>query len=165
MQDSGLISMETNLLLPEGFTPGTKAKVYTESIGNMGQQSLAFFGRSSCDGINCTGLVCHTDVPDPLTDGDQTNVINEHLDFGYLIAPNPSTGNFILKVIRATSKNSQLDLHIRDVTGRIVLHRQYETVSNGDELTLETQKLPPGMYMVVLEYSNGTRWVEKVIRI
>ncbi|MDZ4705819.1 MAG: T9SS type A sorting domain-containing protein [Saprospiraceae bacterium] len=165
MQDSGLVSMETNLLLPEGFTPGTKAKVYTESIGNMGQQPLAFYNRNGCDGINCTGLVCHTDIPDPLGEGEQSAFIDDRSGFDYLITPNPSAGNFMLKIIRASAKNNHLDLNIRDVTGRIVLHRQYETVNTGDEFTLETQKLPPGMYMVVLEYSNGTRWVEKVIRI
>jgi hypothetical protein len=165
MQDSGLVSMETNLLLPEDFTPGTKTKVYTNNIENIGQQPLTLFGRSSCDGINCSGLVCYTDIPDPLGGVEQGAVIDDRSGFDYLIAPNPSTGNFMLRITRATSKNSHLDMQIRDVTGRIVLHRQYETVSTGDEFTLETQKLPPGMYMVVLEYSNGTRWVEKVIRI
>ncbi len=77
--------------------------------------------------------------------------------FEYVLAPNPTSGEFLLLI--NTNVSSKFNLEITDVTGRNVYRRDVEVENGFNNVSVEDLKLNSGVYFVNLNYKN-----EKITR-
>ncbi len=79
---------------------------------------------------------------------------------GFLIYPNPGSGNLILK----TSNSQEFRVMLTDLLGKIVLPEQTYTSQNNTSIAVQTSHLPPGIYLVRVS-ANGAvqtfKWVKQ----
>ena len=77
--------------------------------------------------------------------------------FEYVLAPNPTSGEFYLLIEASVAEKFNLD--ITDVTGRTVYNRNVDVVNGFNNLVVNDLKLQSGIYFVNLNYKN-----EKITR-
>jgi len=77
--------------------------------------------------------------------------------FEYVLAPNPTSGEFFLLI--NTNVTSKFNLDITDVTGRNVYRREVEVENGFNNVNIVDLKLNSGVYFVNLNYNN-----EKITR-
>ncbi|MFW5706196.1 MAG: GEVED domain-containing protein, partial [Bacteroidota bacterium] len=69
------------------------------------------------------------------------------------IFPNPGKDVFTLEMSMAVDEGSALT--VSSVTGKVVLEKQLQAVSPGDQITFELKNVPDGMYFLKLNTSTG----------
>lgn len=77
--------------------------------------------------------------------------------FEYVLAPNPTSGDFFLLI--NTNVSSKFNLDITDVTGRIVYRREVDVENGFNNVNIKDLNLNSGVYFVNLNYKN-----EKITR-
>ena len=77
--------------------------------------------------------------------------------FEYVLAPNPTSGEFYLMIDATVAEKFNLD--ITDVSGRIVYNRNVDVANGFNNITVNDIKLQSGIYFVNLNYKN-----EKITR-
>ncbi|MBI3519372.1 MAG: endonuclease [Bacteroidetes bacterium] len=77
--------------------------------------------------------------------------------FEYVLAPNPTSGEFYLLIDATVAE--KFDLDIRDVAGRVVYKRNVDVANGFNNVTINDLKLTGGVYFVNLNYKN-----EKITR-
>lgn len=92
--------------------------------------------------------ICYTAV------GIKENVATQ---FEYIVAPNPTTGEFYLMIDAKVAEKFNLD--ITDVAGRNVYNRTVDVNNGFNTVTVNDLKLQSGVYFVNLHYKN-----EKITR-
>ncbi|MBN8696587.1 MAG: endonuclease [Bacteroidetes bacterium] len=85
---------------------------------------------------------------------------NQKSNDKFLIAPNPTTGNF--KILFNSSNNQNLNVNVYDIFGRVVARKQ-TTVSNGNNtIEMNLEGLSKGLYSIEIVTDSG-RKSEKLI--
>ena len=77
--------------------------------------------------------------------------------FEYVLAPNPTSGEFYLMIDATVAEKFNLD--ITDVSGRIVYDRSVDVADGFNNIVINDVKLKSGIYFVNLNYKN-----EKITR-
>lgn len=77
--------------------------------------------------------------------------------FEYVLAPNPTSGEFYLMIDATVAEKFNLD--ITDVSGRIVYNRSVDVADGFNNIVINDVKLKSGIYFVNLNYKN-----EKITR-
>jgi hypothetical protein len=77
--------------------------------------------------------------------------------FEYVLAPNPTSGEFYLMIDAKVAEKFNLD--ITDVAGRTVYNRSVDVVNGFNNVVVNDIKLHSGIYFVNLHYKN-----EKITR-
>lgn len=77
--------------------------------------------------------------------------------FEYILAPNPTSGEFYLMIDATVAEKFNLD--ITDITGRIVYNRSVDVADGFNNIVVNDLKLKSGIYFVNLIYNN-----EKITR-
>ncbi len=77
--------------------------------------------------------------------------------FEYVLAPNPTSGEFYLMIEATVAEKFNLD--ITDITGRIVYNRSVDVADGFNNIVVNDLKLKSGIYFVNLIYNN-----EKITR-
>lgn len=72
--------------------------------------------------------------------------------FEYILAPNPSNGEFYLMIDANVAEKFNLD--IKDVTGRNVYRRDVDVINGFNNVLINDIKLQSGIYFVNLNYKN-----------
>ena len=125
------------------IVPGATAKDFiTNSLHNLDSVSCVVTtgSGSACEGIKGFNWLVVVVAPEGLIGVHPSNA-------GYTIAPNPNTGNFILRGY-PTADEYPINIQITDVVGRKILSRTLEYTGG---VTLSTEislnpSLPPGQY-------------------
>lgn len=87
-----------------------------------------------------------------------TAIQEDHANsFEYVLAPNPTSGEFLLLI--NTNVSSKFNLEITDVTGRNVYRKDVDVENGFNNVSIEDLKLNSGVYFVNLNYKN-----EKITR-
>jgi hypothetical protein len=76
------------------------------------------------------------------------------------VYPNPTAGNNIIVKIDAANADTNIELTLTDVQGKTVLS---QTTKNNNEVTLNTQHLAPGIYILNANNSLGWQVQHKVV--
>lgn len=89
--------------------------------------------------------------------------INQH-DFNAEIYPNPGDGS--LQVIRAQGVSGALNLHLTDLSGRIILREEWQADENGylTELFADQQPLAAGTYLATFITEHRQKTIKVIIR-
>ena len=95
-----------------------------------------------------------TNAPCYVAVGIKENVATQ---FEYVLAPNPTSGEFYLLI--DAKLTDQFNLAITDVTGRIVYSKPVDVINGFNSITVNDLKLSGGAYFVNLTYKN-----EKITR-
>lgn len=77
--------------------------------------------------------------------------------FEYVLAPNPTSGEFYLMIDATVAEKFNLD--ITDVSGRIVYNKNVDVANGFNSIVINDLKLKAGIYFVNLNYNN-----EKITR-
>jgi endonuclease I len=77
--------------------------------------------------------------------------------FEYVLAPNPTSGEFYLMIDATVAEKFNLD--ITDVSGRIVYNKNVDVINGFNNIVINDIKLKAGIYFVNLNYNN-----EKITR-
>jgi hypothetical protein len=93
-------------------------------------------------------------APCPIAIGIKENVLTQ---FEYVLAPNPTSGEFYLMIDATVTEKFNLD--ITDVSGRIVYNRTVDIANGFNNIKVNDIKLQSGIYFVNLNYKN-----EKITR-
>lgn len=94
----------------------------------------------------------------PCYNSTATSIKEDHANsFEYVLAPNPTSGEFYLLI--NTNVSEKFYLEITDVTGRNVYKRNVDVVNGFNNVTINDVKLTSGVYFVNLNYKN-----EKITR-
>ncbi|MEZ4885238.1 MAG: T9SS type A sorting domain-containing protein [Chitinophagales bacterium] len=109
------------------------------------------------DGNGCTAMVSDTiacnftsiENPNP-----HSSIPKIHL------YPNPNNGNFTLSL--ELKQAEEVDIEILDITGRVKLWQQLQTLPTVERHTFEQQGLPSGLYFIRLSGKDWI-WTEKVV--
>lgn len=101
------------------------------------------------DDINIFGVTA-TDIA--------KNTVDEN---GVLIYPNPAQNN--LNVNLNLSKNSDVDIIIKDVTGKTVLNKTSKLLKGENKIQLETTQLSSGLYFVQVNSDGNFVSTKKIV--
>jgi len=77
---------------------------------------------------------------------------NVETQFEYVVAPNPTNGNF--QVLIDAKVTEQFGLIITDITGRSVYSKPLDIVNGFNAITVSDLKLSSGVYFINLAYKN-----------
>jgi hypothetical protein len=77
--------------------------------------------------------------------------------FEYVLAPNPTTGEFYLMIDAKVAE--KFEMNITDVSGRIVYNKMVDVINGFNNVIINDVKLQGGVYFVDLNYKN-----EKITR-
>ncbi len=78
-----------------------------------------------------------------------------------VLFPNPSSGNVYLRMVSDSFKGT-VTMHVADISGRTVVHEQYNLESS-NMIQLDANLFTPGMYFVTILGDNGVKAVKKLI--
>ena len=144
------------------YTDTMKVSIYTQKTLNFTYKSNAYpdtmlliIASSSLDGGHSGSKVYIDDISaDSLKSGIASQEI---INAGISVYPNPSRG--YIEISRPSS-NYPADIHIADITGRILL--QAHLAVNQNQIKLITSQLSTGAYIVHL-LENGKVFATKVV--
>lgn len=77
--------------------------------------------------------------------------------FNFTVAPNPGTNHLVLKYEGALV--SQAIFRLVASTGQIMTTHNISSLENNQQLEIDTQDLPPGIYFVSLQTAENVRWL------
>ncbi len=86
---------------------------------------------------------------------------NQSINFNWTIFPNPT--NNLITVSLNDLEFSTLEIDVMTVAGSLLITRKLEGKGNRENITIDLEKYPHGVYLVTLRV-NGTKSVKKVIR-
>jgi hypothetical protein len=81
-------------------------------------------------------------------------------DFGMSVYPNPANANTTLSFV--LSNEAQASVNVTDLAGKVVFTQALGTVNGTQNVTLNTESLTNGVYMVNLTV-NGTVSTQKLV--
>ena len=99
------------------------------------------------------GTICANDAPDCVSTGIPETVSTKSP--AIKIYPNPVTSILNVEIINI-DPSSQSAILIYDVSGRVVKHQKIEVQESQTTITLSTQDLHPGLYILKLASSNNS---------
>lgn len=88
---------------------------------------------------------------------DKTN-INEKLNSGISLYPNPVTGNLVIKINDDFSKDAVIQL--LDCTGKLIITQKVK----GSETILTMETLLPGIYLVKVTNQNNESIIKQIVK-
>lgn len=102
-----------------------------------------------------------SDLSPLIANADRTNQIIDNTDFIEAVYPNPFSNNLTIGFTKNENKNVTIELI--DLTGRMVFHNEYKSLSSAFELDLTSLQLQNGSYFLKLKNESNAA-VIKVIR-
>lgn len=82
----------------------------------------------------------------------------------FSVFPNPlQNGGFTIR-INETKTNIELEIKLFDIAGRMWKQQVENSVSAGQEIFISTQSLPKGVYVLVLQSTEGTQTQKLIIQ-
>jgi hypothetical protein len=88
------------------------------------------------------------------TSFEADEVDDEGMEVDYQVFPNPATGHFNVRI-----DEEGYTARLTGMTGRVITEQKLTVGTN----RIAADKLPAGMYLLVIEGADGFREVEKVI--
>jgi hypothetical protein len=122
-----------------GSGNGTIAADYTENT--------AYQARTANISVTATGLPVQIVI---VNQAKSTIGIGEHQDGELRIYPNPTKG--IFKIVPVKGNNSDLDVQVVDMDGRIILKKQY---SGKKEYDVDLSSASAGSYQIIIKTDNN----------
>lgn len=102
-----------------------------------------------------------SDLSPLIANANKTNQIIDNTDFIEAIYPNPFSNN--LSIGFTKNENQNVTIELIDLTGRMVFHKEYKSLSSSFELDLTSLQLQNGCYFLKLKNETNAA-VIKVIR-
>lgn len=122
--------------------------------------SLELFVGEETGGILAFQLDANRFIVDDTIPDDTTSVKNPlKKKSSFLIYPNPSEGNFTVKVNGLTGNGA---INIYDLSGKNVFQTPYSVVSKSQINSIQTDDLRPGIYLITISL-NDTMYRQKLI--
>ncbi|MFN6038403.1 MAG: T9SS type A sorting domain-containing protein, partial [Bacteroidota bacterium] len=123
----------------------------------------AYMGAWAADPFLPSGNVLVSDMQNGLFVLDVSNAITgvastKKPETDFILYPNPVTNNCKIKSFNGSGNQT---VQLLDAQGRVLFKKQIE-MNNNFEMDLETEKLQPGIYYVVLSNGIGTKSVKFV---
>lgn len=78
--------------------------------------------------------------------------------------PNPLAQGQMLSLLIEAQRNGKADIEVVDVMGRVVHHEAADLRAGGNPLTLQSNPLAPGLYLVRLHQSGSVQQTQVVVR-
>ncbi len=94
--------------------------------------------------------------------GISTSIAQTSLDEdGVKIYPNPANNN--LNIILDLTKNSEIEINIKDVTGKTLLAKNNKLLKGENKLQVETTNLSSGLYFVQIKNDDVLISIKKIV--
>lgn len=97
-------------------------------------------------------------VPHPAVIGEETMVGNDLIAY-----PNPTTNEVDLEILYNSAASESLSITVVDVQGKVHMRYQEMKSAGGHPLSIETEKLVDGMYILTIEGQSGRQKVKFMI--
>jgi hypothetical protein len=137
----------------------------TDGTLNLYMSSLASDGGADAAKISAIEIVPNTQVSAtgsstmqllPGADSQETKAASAITAY-----PNPSTGAFTVSCTAETAQTATIAL--MDALGKVVLQQRVELMAGRNEVPVQAQQLPQGMYQLILTPAKGARQASKVL--